>query len=84
MPRLNKETKKWLDIINEIKISLHAIQADLNEHMRRTEILETKVDEHHEEYIKIKGFVHYAGWIIAGLVSLVPIISNLLTTLSER
>lgn len=62
--------------LTEMRVILARQAENLEEHMRRTDLLEKKTELLHEKYIGLKGFISYMGWIVAMLSVAVPMIQH--------
>jgi hypothetical protein len=70
--------------LKEIRRSIQAIEllqarnvASLEEHIRRTEILEIRTTKIDRDILKLKGFASIGGWILGIGATIVTILSRL-------
>lgn len=59
-----KELKDINKVVTQIQIKTAENTIHLEDHIRRTELLETSVDLLKKEIHKYKGFIVYGGWAL--------------------
>ena len=71
--RLEAKLDKITDKISSIDSTLAAQHQSLVEHIRRTELLETRIEPIEKDIIKVKGAASLLGYIVGSLTVLAAI-----------
>ena len=69
--------EKLAEILSDMKADVRVIQMDLAYHIKRTDILQTKMEDLDRDVTKLRGFFTIAGWLVAGLATLLTILNHL-------
>lgn len=72
-----QELKELRETAQQIEIILAKNTQSLSEHMRRTEILEKKMDSVDSDILKLRGFASYGGWLLGICATILTVLSKL-------
>jgi cob(I)alamin adenosyltransferase len=74
---LKSDLKDIQVALGDIRITLAGNTKDLEEHMRRTELLEGHVSKLNQELVKLKTFYMVLGWCLGALTTAVTLGSQI-------
>lgn len=72
-----EQYQELLETLYDTRADIKAIQTDLAYHIRRTDILEGRFEALDKDVTKLRGFFTIAGWIVAGLATILTVLNQL-------